>query len=88
MTRPARHRIVPGEGHTIWLFAGSDEGGRTGATLMTLVASCKRHSVDPAAYLRDVLTHIAATPCNELAQFLPDRWKQIHPAPGVPTIGE
>lgn len=67
-------------GRKNWLFAGSDEGGRTGATLMSLVASCKRHGVDPFAYLRDVLTRLPATPVNELDQFLPDRWKAARTA--------
>jgi len=62
-------------GRKNWLFAGSDNGGRTGAVLASLVASCKRHGVDPFAYLRDVLTRIAATPVSRLDQFLPDRWK-------------
>jgi len=43
--------------------------------LASLVASGKRHGVDPFAYLKDVLTRIAATPVSQLDQFLPDRWK-------------
>jgi transposase len=62
-------------GRKNWLFAGSDNGGRTGAILASLVASCKRHGVDPYAYLKDLLTRIAATPISQLDQFLPDRWK-------------
>lgn len=65
-------------GRKNWLFAGSDNGGRTGAVLASLVASCKRHGVDPFAYLKDVLTRIAATPVSQLDQFLPDRWKAAH----------
>lgn len=67
-------------GRKNWLFAGSDNGGRTGATLASLVASAKRHGLDPYAYLRDVFTRIAATPIAELEQFLPDRWKAAHAA--------
>jgi transposase len=62
-------------GRKNWMFAGSDNGGRTGAVLASLVASCKRHRVDPFAYLRDMLTRIAATPVSQLDEFLPDRWK-------------
>ena len=65
-------------GRKNWLFAGSNAGGQTGATLMTLVASCKRHGLDPFAYLRDVLTRLPATPINQLDPFLPDRWKADH----------
>jgi transposase len=42
-------------GRKNWLFAGSDEGGKTAATLMSLCASCKELGIDPFAYLRDVL---------------------------------
>ncbi|MGB9625861.1 MAG: transposase domain-containing protein, partial [Phycisphaerae bacterium] len=37
------------------------------------MASCKRHGVDPFAYLKDVRTRIAATPVSRLDPFLPDR---------------
>ncbi len=70
-------------GRKNWLFAGSDNGGRTGAMLASLVASCKRHGVDPFAYLKDVLTRIAATPVSQLDQFLPDRWKAARATPAA-----
>ena len=62
-------------GRKNWLFAGSDKGGRTVAVLSSFVASCRRHEIDPFAYLRDVLTKFAAWPINEIDQFLPARWK-------------
>jgi len=61
-------------GRKNWMFCGSDNDGRTAATLFSLIASCQRHEVEPMAYLRDVLTRIAATPITELADLLPDRW--------------
>jgi len=75
-------------GRKNWLFAGSDKGGQTGATLMSLVASCKRHGLDPFVYLRDLLTRLPATPVNQLDQFLPDHWKAAHPTTTLPTIEE
>ncbi len=63
-------------GRKNWLFAGSDNGGRTAATLFTLIATCERHKVEPMTYLRDVLTRIAAMPINELPDLLPDRWSR------------
>jgi len=57
------------------LFCGSDNGGNTAAVLFSLIATCQRHKVDPFAYLRDVLTRIAATPVSRLDPFLPDQWK-------------
>jgi len=61
-------------GRKNWLFAGSDNGGRTAATLFSLIATCQRHQVEPMAYLRDVLGRIAATPVSQLDQLLPDHW--------------
>ncbi|MCX5653828.1 MAG: transposase [Planctomycetota bacterium] len=61
-------------GRKNWLFCGSDNGGHTAAVLFSLIATCQRHEVDPFAYLRDVLTRIAAHPMNRLAELLPDRW--------------
>jgi hypothetical protein len=61
-------------GRKNWLFAGSDNGGRTAAILFTFIATCQRHDVEPFAYLRDVLARIAAHPHHRLAELLPDHW--------------
>jgi hypothetical protein len=61
-------------GRKNWLFCGSDNGGHTAAILFSLMATCQRHKVEPFAYLRDVLTRIAATPVTQLDSLLPDRW--------------
>lgn len=62
-------------GRKNWLFAGSDNGGRTAAVLFSLIATCRRHDIEPFAYLRDVLTRIAAHPHKRLSELLPDRWR-------------
>jgi transposase len=68
-------------GRKNWLFVGSGEAGSRAAVLMTLVASCKLNELKPWAYLRDVLTKIAArTPCESLEDLLPDRWLAAHPS--------
>jgi transposase len=61
-------------GRKNWMFFGSDNGGRTAALLTSLVATCKRHHMDPFAYLRDVFERINAHPKNRLEELLPDRW--------------
>jgi len=58
-------------GRKNWLFCGSDLGGHTAAVLFSLLATCQRHKVEPLAYLRDVLTRIAAHPASRLAELLP-----------------
>jgi transposase len=62
-------------GRKNWLFAGSDEGGRTAATLMSLCATCKDLGVEPFAYLRDVLNRVSTHPHRRIEDLLPDRWK-------------
>jgi transposase len=62
-------------GRKNWLFAGSDKGGRTAATLFSLIATCQRHKVEPMTYLRDMLIRIAATPVSQLPDLLPNRWQ-------------
>lgn len=69
----ALRRIAVGRKN--WLFAGSDNGGRTAAILFSLIASCQRHNVEPFAYLRDVLTRIASHPHHRLDELLPGQWK-------------
>jgi transposase len=62
-------------GRKNWLFCGSDRGGQTAATLMSLTASCKAFSVEPFAYLRDVLQRVSTHPNSRIAELLPDCWK-------------
>jgi transposase len=70
-------------GRSNWLFLGSDRGGRTAATLMSLCASCKRVGVEPLAYLRDVLERISTHPGRRIAELLPDRWQALREARDV-----
>ena len=55
----------------------------TAAALFSLISTCQRHQVDPFAYLRDVLTRIAAQPISRLPDLLPDHWEPAAPAPSV-----
>lgn len=64
-------------GRNNWMFYGSDQGGRTGAVLSTLIASSKRLRVEPFTYLRDLFTRISSHPHNRLDELLPDRWQAV-----------
>ena len=62
-------------GRKNWLFCGSDRGGRAAAVHFSLIASCRRHQVDPFAYLRDLFTRLPAAKPSDLRNLLPDRWQ-------------
>lgn len=69
----------PVMGKKAWLFFGNEFGGETAASLYTLVMSCRRHCLDPQAYLTDVIRRIKDTTPDELDSLLPDRWLAAHP---------
>ena len=66
-------------GRKNWLFCGSDRGGRAAAIHFSLLASCKRHGLDPWAYYRDILTRLPAmlpgASEEALLALLPHRWQ-------------
>ena len=72
-------------GRKNWLFAGSHSGGHRAAHLYSLIATCKRHRVDPAKYLRDVLTHLPAHPRDQMDELTPLAWakRQAEPKAGA-----
>ena len=67
-------------GRKNWLFAGSDEGGRTAAVLYSFTQTCRHHGIDPFAYLRDVLTRLPQADYQELADLFPHRWAEAQRA--------
>jgi hypothetical protein len=73
-------------GRKNYLFAGSDEGGRTTAVLYTLTQTCRRHGIDPFTYLQDVLTRLPKGDFQELADLFPHRWAAAQRAKANPSI--
>ncbi|MBA3774817.1 MAG: IS66 family transposase [Ramlibacter sp.] len=58
-------------GRKNYMFLGADSGGDRAATMYSLIVSAKLNGIDPQAYLRYVLTHIADYPINRVADLLP-----------------
>jgi len=59
-----------------WLFIGHPDAGQRSAILYSVVVSCQRHGIDPAAYLRDVLGRLCAmTNQDDLTSLLPCNWQ-------------
>lgn len=73
--RAMKHVVL---GRKNWLFAGSDNGGRTAARIFSLTVTCKRLGVDPFAYLRDMLDLVSTHPASRIEELLPDRWAAAH----------
>jgi len=65
-------------GRKNWLFVGSERGGRTASILFSLLASARRHYIEPWRYLRDIFTRLADLSPGELPSLLPDNWVKIH----------
>jgi transposase len=65
-------------GRKNWLFVGSDRGGETAATCLSILAGAKRHRIEPFAYVRDLLVAISASEVD-WNSLLPDAWIAAHP---------
>jgi transposase len=63
-------------GRKNWLTVGSPRGGQTAAVLFSFTSTCQRLSVEPWAYLQDVLGRLPSHPAERLAELLPDQWAQ------------
>jgi transposase len=72
MTNNAAERAIRpiALGRKNWLFAGSEGGGRSMATMYTLIETAKFNGLDPEAYLRAVIGQIAEHPINRIHELL------------------
>jgi transposase len=73
-------------GRKNWLFAGSLNGGKSAATLYTLVQSCRRLRIDPFEYLRDVLGRVSTHPDSRIDELIPAAWKAARDAVKLPPV--
>lgn len=59
-------------GRKNWMFHGNEIGARAGATLFSLIETCKAHNVDVFAWLKHALGHIHhADTVEKLEELLP-----------------
>jgi transposase len=63
-------------GRNNWTFLGSDEGGETNATFVSLLASCQMHAIEPWSYLRDLLILLPRWPKRHALELAPLSWGQ------------
>ena len=78
MSNNAAERALRGVvlGRKNYLFAGSDAGGGRAAVLYTIIETAKLNSLDPEAYLADILARIADHPAKRIDELLPWRWQR------------
>jgi transposase len=67
-------------GRKNWMFVGSDEGGRTAAVLYSFTQTCRRHGIDPFAYLQDVLARLPKADYQQLDDLFPTGWAEAQRA--------
>jgi transposase len=77
LTNNAAERALRGLalGRKSWLFAGSERGAERADLMYTLIQTAKLDSVDPQAWLADVLARIADTPQTQISGLLPWNWR-------------
>ena len=77
MTNNAAERAIRplALGRKNWLFAGSDNGGRSTATIYTITQTAILNGHDPEAYLADILARVADYRINRIDELLPWRWR-------------
>jgi len=67
-------------GRKNWLFTWLDVGGERTAAILTIIATCIAHDVNPRAYLHLVTKLIVhGWPQSKLRELLPDRMLASHP---------
>jgi hypothetical protein len=67
-------------GRKNWLFTWLDEGAERTGVILSIVATCIAHDINPRAYLHRVLHGIVhGWPQSKLRDLLPDRMLAAHP---------
>ncbi|HEY4752849.1 MAG TPA: IS66 family transposase, partial [Candidatus Limnocylindrales bacterium] len=64
-----------------WLYCGSDDGAHWNSVVVSLVASCQLHGIEPWAYLRDILTLLPAWPVTHALELSPKHWNETRQKP-------
>jgi transposase len=72
-------------GRKNWLFAGSMQGGKATAVLLSLVQTCRALNINPRDYLEDVMSRFFSHPANQLSELLPNQWATNRQKPSVKT---
>jgi hypothetical protein len=58
-------------------YLGTDDTKRS--SIRSARNGCKRHQIDPFAYLKDILERLPTQPADRLGELLPDAWVAANP---------
>jgi transposase len=62
-------------GRRAWLFYGSDDHAGAAGNILSLVASCKLHDLDPELYLAEVIRIVPYWPRDRYLELAPKYWR-------------
>lgn len=63
-------------GRKAWLFVGSDDHAQSAGHLLSLLASCRLHNLDPEAYMRDIFRILPHWPHDRYLELAPKYFAQ------------
>lgn len=78
-----RHEVI---GRKNWIFCGSGNGARWNTVVVSLIASCKIHGIEPWRYLRDVLTLLPAWKTTDVLDLAPVNFAATMERPNVKAL--
>jgi transposase len=61
-------------GRKAWLFFGSDDHAEAAANIMSLIASCKLHAIEPNGYLEAMIRIVPYWPKHRFIELAPKYW--------------
>jgi transposase len=61
-------------GRRAWLFFGSDDHASAAANLLSLIASCELHRIDPETYLAEIIHLLPYWPRDRYLELAPKYW--------------
>jgi hypothetical protein len=62
-------------GRRAWLFYGSDDHAGAAGNILSLVASCKLHDLDPEVYLAEIIRIVPYWPRDRYLELAPKYWR-------------
>jgi hypothetical protein len=62
-------------GRKAWMFYGSDDHATAAGNILSLVASCKLHDLDPELYLAEIIRVVPYWPRDRYLELAPKYWR-------------